>query len=81
MLKTYSGFDEAFNIFGEIIWDINEYKPWTSNKINTKNTTTLEHSKIIENKLINVFYSKQAFSGEACDRTRMRPHTHKCLDV
>ena len=52
-------FDEAFNIFDEIDNKCNElddYRPRAPNNINNKNVM-LESLRIIEDKLIDVFYS------------------------
>lgn len=51
VLKKDYGFDEVFNTFNGIDNKhnkLNEYKPRTCNKINTKNTM-LEYLQIIEN--------------------------------
>ena len=60
--KRYSkkdyGFDEAFNIFDKIDHRSKktyEYKPRSSNEINTNNVM-LEYMRIMEDKLIDMFF-------------------------
>ena len=57
ILKKLYRFDETFNTFDDLENKrnkLNEYKPRTSNKINTKNVM-IEHLKIIENRFIDIF--------------------------
>ena len=59
VLKKEYGFDKAFNIFNEIDNKCNklsEYNPRAPNKIDAKNLM-LEHFKIIEDKVIDMFYT------------------------
>ena len=73
VIKGDYGFDEAFNISGEIYNKynkINEYKPRISNKINTKNAM-LEYLKIIENNLIDISSAASIAKNKRCQLQRL----------
>ena len=74
VLKKDSAFDEAFNIFDEInkCDKLNEQKPRTSNKINTKNAI-LEYLKIIEN-LHPTEATLDSFKFKGLKRQRLKNH-------
>ena len=58
ILKKDYGFDEAFNIFDEIDHRSKktyEYKPSSSNEINTNNVM-LEYMRVMEDTLIDMFF-------------------------
>ena len=66
MLKRDYGFDEAFNIFDGIdskFNNLNEYKPRTSNKNNTKKPTILDYSKNIGERSVDIFATPSIISN------------------